>query len=54
VGKPFKGIVNVDIKDSVPDWEPYTQPIAPEGSRPEQRRPGAARRRRRNDARDLQ
>jgi arylsulfatase len=32
VGKPFKGVVNVDIRDSVPDWEPYTQPIAPEGS----------------------
>jgi arylsulfatase A-like enzyme len=32
VGKPFKGIVNIDIKDSVPDWEPYTQPIAPEGA----------------------
>jgi arylsulfatase A-like enzyme len=32
VGKPFKGIVNVDIRDSVPDWEPYTQPIAPEGA----------------------
>jgi arylsulfatase A-like enzyme len=32
VGKPFKGIVNIDIKDSVPDWTPYTQPIAPEGA----------------------
>ena len=30
--KPFKGVVNVDIKDSTPDWEPYTQPIAPEGA----------------------
>jgi arylsulfatase A-like enzyme len=30
--KPFKGVVNVDITDSVPDWEPYTQPIAPEGA----------------------
>jgi arylsulfatase A-like enzyme len=30
--KPFKGVVNVDITDSVPDWEPYTQPIAPEGT----------------------
>ena len=30
--KPFQGIVNVDIKDSTPDWEPYTQPIAPEGA----------------------
>ena len=32
VAKPFKGVINVDIKDSVPDWEPYTQPIAPEGA----------------------
>ena len=30
--KPFKGVINVDIRDSVPDWEPYTQPIAPPGS----------------------
>jgi arylsulfatase len=30
--KSFKGVVNVDITDSVPDWEPYTQPIAPEGT----------------------
>jgi arylsulfatase len=25
-------VINVDIRDSVPNWEPYTQPIAPEGS----------------------
>jgi arylsulfatase A-like enzyme len=30
--KPFKGIVNVDVRNSVPDWEPYTQPIAPDGA----------------------
>ena len=30
--KPFKGVVNVDIRDSVPDWEPYLQPRAPEGA----------------------
>jgi arylsulfatase len=30
--KPFRGVVNVDITQSVPDWEPYTQPIAPEGT----------------------
>ena len=28
----FKGIVNVDIRDSVPDWTPYVQPKAPEGA----------------------
>src|ERR1700751_5700167 len=30
--KPFKGVINVDIKESVPDWAPYTQPIAPPGA----------------------
>jgi arylsulfatase len=29
---PFRGVINVDIRDSVPDWEPYTQPIASEGT----------------------
>ena len=32
MSKPFKGTVNIDIKDSTPDWEPYTQPIAPTGA----------------------
>ena len=30
--KPFKGVVNLDIRDSKPDWEPYLQPKAPEGA----------------------
>jgi arylsulfatase A-like enzyme len=30
--KPFKGVVNVDIRDSVPDWEPFLQPKAPDGA----------------------
>ena len=30
--KPFRGTINIDIKDSTPDWEPYAQPIAPEGT----------------------
>ena len=30
--KPFKGVVNLDIRDSVPDWEPFLQPKAPEGA----------------------
>ena len=30
--KPFKGVVNVDIRDSVPDWEPFLQPKAPAGA----------------------
>jgi arylsulfatase A-like enzyme len=32
MSKPFKGVVDVDVTQSVPDWEPYTQPIAPEGT----------------------
>ena len=30
--KPFRGRINIDIKDSVPDWEPFRQPMAPEGA----------------------
>src|ERR671930_438338 len=30
--KPFRGTINVDDRDSVPDWEPYLQPTAPEGA----------------------
>ncbi len=30
--KPFQGIVNLDIRDSKPDWEPYLQPKAPDGA----------------------
>ena len=32
MSKQFNCVINLDIRDSVPDWEPYTQPIAPEGS----------------------
>ena len=32
MSKPFRGVVNVDVTKSVPDWGPYTQPIAPEGT----------------------
>jgi len=32
VAKPFKGVINIDVRDSTPDWEPYTQPQAPEGA----------------------
>jgi arylsulfatase A-like enzyme len=32
MGKPFKGVINLDVRDSTPDWEPYEQPRAPEGS----------------------
>ncbi|MEV8212947.1 arylsulfatase [Leifsonia sp. NPDC077715] len=29
---PFKGVVNLDITKSTPDWGPYAQPSAPEGA----------------------
>jgi arylsulfatase A-like enzyme len=32
MAEQFKGTVNIDIKDSVPDWEPYRQPMAPDGA----------------------
>jgi hypothetical protein len=32
VPKPFRGVINLDIRESVPDWEPYTEPMAPEGA----------------------
>ena len=32
MSKPFKGVINLDVRDSIPDWEPYEQPRAPEGS----------------------
>ena len=30
--KPFKGVIKLDVRDSVPDWEPYTPKRAPEGA----------------------
>ena len=32
MAKPFRGVINVDVTQSVPDWEPYTQAIAPGGT----------------------
>jgi len=32
MAKPFKGVVNVDITRSTPDWTPFAQPVAPDGS----------------------
>ena len=29
---PFRGRIELDIRDSVPDWEPYLAPKAAEGS----------------------
>ena len=32
MSKPFKGKINVDIRDSVPDWSPFEPPKAPDGA----------------------
>src|SRR3954465_10089307 len=32
MSKQFKGPINLDDRDSVPDWEPYLQPAAPKGA----------------------
>jgi hypothetical protein len=32
VSRSFKGKINVDIRDSVPDWSPFEAPKAPEGA----------------------
>ena len=32
MGEPFKGKINIDIRDSVPDWSPFEPPRAPEGA----------------------
>ncbi len=29
---PFKGVINVDIRDSTPDWAPFEPPRAPDGA----------------------
>ena len=42
--KTFKGAINVDIRDSTPDWEPFEPPSAPDGA--PKRRLHRARRRR--------
>jgi arylsulfatase len=32
MARRFNGVINVDARDSVPDWAPYVQPVAPEGA----------------------
>ena len=32
VAKPFKGVVNIDVRDSIPDWTPFRETPAPEGA----------------------
>ncbi len=30
--RPWKGRIPLDIRESIPDWEPFTQPRAREGA----------------------
>ena len=32
MAKPFAGKIALDVRDSVPDWEPFLAPKAPKGS----------------------
>ena len=32
MGAPFKGTINVDIRDSEPDWSPFEPPRAPDAA----------------------
>ena len=32
MAKPFKGTINLDVRDSVPDWDAFTADAAPEGA----------------------
>ena len=32
MSQPFRGTINVDIRDSVPDWAPFEPPKAPDGA----------------------
>ena len=32
MAEPFRGVVNVDIRDSEPDWSAFEPPTAPEGA----------------------
>jgi arylsulfatase len=32
MSKPFKGVIKLDVRDSKPDWTPYTLPSAPKGA----------------------
>ena len=32
MSEPFRGVVNLDIRDSSPDWAPFAQPVAPPGT----------------------
>jgi arylsulfatase len=43
MAKPFKGVISLDVRDSIADWGPYLAEQAPEGApnvRPAIRSPG--------------
>jgi len=32
MSEPFRGVADLDIRDSTPDWAPFAQPVAPPGT----------------------
>ncbi|NIK59251.1 arylsulfatase [Kribbella shirazensis] len=32
MGEPFRGVINIDIRDSAPDWSPFEPPKPPDGA----------------------
>lgn len=32
MSKPFQGTIKLDVRDSVPDWDPFLPPRAPDGA----------------------
>ena len=32
MAEPFRGSINLDIRDSEPDWAPFEAPKAPDGA----------------------
>ncbi|HET6395041.1 MAG TPA: hypothetical protein VFG13_19595 [Blastococcus sp.] len=32
MSEPFRGVVDLDVRDSSPDWAPFAQPVAPPGT----------------------
>ena len=33
MAKPFNGVINIDVRDSVQDWEPYARRWRPRARR---------------------
>jgi hypothetical protein len=32
MSRPFQGVINTDVRESIPDWEAFAAPKAPEGA----------------------